>query len=120
MATGLTHIQRNNREFDEERKRTGAIMRRIAERERDASSMWEALIREGEEHLIDGVLSQREIDALVRDELSRGGWKAVNRLMCNLPQNCNDDILRIDGCGCLSTWSESDMSDAINEAADNL
>lgn len=99
MAAGLTHVQRNNMRAAEERRAAALLVERIAEEEGDALGMWEALKREGIDHLIDGVLEQRDIDMAVRDALARGGWQAVQRLMEHLPDRCQEAILSLDGAG---------------------
>ena len=120
MAAGLTHVQRNNMLAAEERRAAVRAVERIAEEEGDAFGMWEALKHEGLDHLIDGVLEQRDIDMAVRDALARGGWQAVQRLMEHLPDRCQEAILFLDGAGQLVVWGSSDMEQAMHEAVQNL
>lgn len=120
MAAGLTHVQRNNMRAAEERRAAALLVERIAEEEGDALGMWEALKHEGLDHLIDGVLEQRDIDMAVRDALACGGWQAVQRLMEHLPDRCQEAILFLDSAGQLVVWGHSDMEQAMHEAVQNL
>lgn len=120
MATGLTYVQRNNAEHESERRMAAETAERIIVESGDVASLWEAIKQEGMDDLIDSVLRQKDIDALVRDALARGGWRAVHRLLLQIPENFDGEILFLDNMGELVPFGLSDLEEDLRNAVDDL
>lgn len=115
MAVGLTYVQQHNAEAEEERRRMAERAERVIAESGDVNELWDAVVREGMEHLIDGVLEQRDIDMLVRNALANEGWQHVNRFLTNVPDRCNDKIMRLDEVSRLVPWDFDELADTLRE-----